>query len=39
MRVTVGRKTLEDGAVDIRDRATSDERRVSIDELAGAVAV
>jgi prolyl-tRNA synthetase len=39
MRVTVGRKTLEDGAVDVRDRETGDERRVTIDELAGAVAV
>jgi prolyl-tRNA synthetase len=39
LRVTVGRKTLEDGAVDVRDRATGEERRVAIDELAGAVAV
>jgi prolyl-tRNA synthetase len=39
MRVTVGRKTLEDGAVDVRDRASGDERRVAIDELAGAVPV
>jgi prolyl-tRNA synthetase len=37
MRVTVGRKTLEDGAVDVRDRATGEERRVAIDEVAGAV--
>jgi prolyl-tRNA synthetase len=35
-RVTVGRKTLEDGAVDVRDRATGEERRVPLDEL-GAV--
>jgi glycyl-tRNA synthetase (class II) len=35
--VTVGRKTLEDGAVDVRDRATGEERRVAIGELAEAV--
>ena len=28
VRVTVGKKTLEDGAVDVRDRATGEERRV-----------
>jgi prolyl-tRNA synthetase len=39
LRVTVGRKTLDDGAVDVRDRETGEERRVSIDELAGTVAV
>jgi prolyl-tRNA synthetase len=39
MRVTVGRKTLEDGAVDVRDRETGEERRVAIDELSGLVAV
>jgi prolyl-tRNA synthetase len=33
LRVTVGRKTLEDGAVDVRERATGDERRVAIAEL------
>jgi prolyl-tRNA synthetase len=32
-RVTVGKKTLEDGAVDVRDRATGDERRVPLAEL------
>jgi prolyl-tRNA synthetase len=37
VRVTVGRKTLEDGAVDVRDRATGAERRVAIGELSGAV--
>jgi prolyl-tRNA synthetase len=36
IRVTVGKKTLEDGAVDIRDRATGDERRVPINELSEA---
>jgi prolyl-tRNA synthetase len=39
MRVTVGRKTLEDGAVDVRDRESGEERRVTIEELAGAVTV
>ena len=29
-RVTVGKKTLEDGAVDVRNRATGDERRVAV---------
>jgi prolyl-tRNA synthetase len=33
LRVTVGRKTLDDGAVDLRDRTTGEERRVPIDEL------
>ena len=33
VRVTVGKKTLEDGAVDVRDRATGDERRVAIPDL------
>ena len=33
IRVTVGSKTLEDGAVDVRDRATGEERRVAIAEL------
>jgi prolyl-tRNA synthetase len=33
VRITVGRKTLEDGAVDVRDRATGDERRVSAEEV------
>jgi prolyl-tRNA synthetase len=37
VRVTVGKKTLEDGAVDVRDRATGEERRVPIDDLPGAV--
>ena len=32
-RVTVGKKTLEDGAVDIRSRATGEERRVAVDEV------
>jgi len=33
VRVTAGKKSLEDGAVDIRDRATGEERRVRVDEL------
>ena len=37
-RVTVGRRTLDDGAVDVRDRATGEERRVPIDELGDAIA-
>jgi prolyl-tRNA synthetase len=35
LRVTVGKKTTEDGAVDVRDRATGDERRVAVGELGG----
>jgi len=35
IRVTVGKKTLDDGAVDVRDRASGEERRVSIGELGG----
>jgi len=35
-RITVGKKTLEDGAVDLRDRATGDERRVPIGSLGEA---
>jgi prolyl-tRNA synthetase len=37
VRVTVGKKTTEDGAVDVRDRATGDEHRVQIAELGGIV--
>jgi prolyl-tRNA synthetase len=33
VRVTVGKKTLEDDAVDVRDRASGDERRVPIADL------
>jgi len=33
VRVTVGRKSLEDGAVDVRDRTTGEERRVAVEEL------
>jgi prolyl-tRNA synthetase len=38
IRVTVGKKTLDDGAVDVRQRATGDERRVPIPELSGKLA-
>jgi prolyl-tRNA synthetase len=33
VRVTVGKKTLEDGMVDVRDRATGEERRVPAQEV------
>ena len=33
IRVTAGKKSLEDGAVDVRDRKTGAERRVSVDRL------
>jgi prolyl-tRNA synthetase len=33
VRVTVGKKTLEDDAVDVRERETGEERRVGIAEL------
>jgi prolyl-tRNA synthetase len=36
-RVTVGRKTAEDGAVDLRRRETGEERRVPIADLGGSV--
>ena len=32
-RITVGKKTLEDGAVDVRDRASGEERRVPVAEV------
>jgi prolyl-tRNA synthetase len=35
LRVTVGKKTAEDGAVDVRDRKTGEERRVPLGELGG----
>jgi prolyl-tRNA synthetase len=34
-RVTVGKKTLEDDAVDVRERATGEERRVAVDDIGG----
>jgi prolyl-tRNA synthetase len=36
-RITVGKKTADDGAGDVRDRATGEERRVAIAELGEAV--
>jgi prolyl-tRNA synthetase len=36
-RITVGRKTLADGAVDVRDRARGDERRVAIGDLKDSI--
>ena len=33
VRVTAGKKSLEDGAVDVRDRRTGDERRINVAEL------
>jgi prolyl-tRNA synthetase len=33
VRVTVGKKTLDDNSVDVRDRVTGEERRVAIDGL------
>jgi glycyl-tRNA synthetase (class II) len=33
VRVTAGKKSLEDGAVDVRDRATGSERRVRVEDL------
>jgi Prolyl-tRNA synthetase len=33
IRITAGKKSLEDGAVDVRDRASGEERRVSVDRL------
>ncbi len=32
-RITVGKKTLEDGAVDVRDRASGEEQRVPVAEV------
>jgi prolyl-tRNA synthetase len=35
IRVTVGKKTVEDGAVDVRDRESGEERRVPLADLGG----
>jgi prolyl-tRNA synthetase len=37
IRATVGKKTLDDGAVDVRDRKTGEERRVSVADLGSIV--
>ena len=34
LRITAGKKSLEDGLVDLKDRETGEERRVPIEELA-----
>jgi len=36
-RVTVGKRTLEDGAVDLRDRSTGDEQRVELERVSEGV--
>jgi prolyl-tRNA synthetase len=33
IRITAGKKSLEDGAVDVKDRATGAERRVNVADL------
>jgi prolyl-tRNA synthetase len=33
IRITAGKKSLDDGAVDVRDRATGEERRVNVADL------
>jgi prolyl-tRNA synthetase len=33
VRITVGKKTLEDGAVDVKERKSGDEKRVNVAEL------
>jgi prolyl-tRNA synthetase len=33
MRITAGKKSLEDGKVDVRDRATGEERRLAVADL------
>jgi prolyl-tRNA synthetase len=37
VRVTIGRKTLEDGSVDVRERATGAESRVPLESVGSAV--
>ena len=37
IRITAGKKSLEDGAVDVRDRATGEERRVNVADLGTVV--
>jgi prolyl-tRNA synthetase len=33
LRVTMGKRTLEDGMVDVRERASRDERRVNVSQI------
>jgi len=35
LRITAGTKSLEDGLVDVKDRATGDERRIAPEEIIG----
>ncbi len=37
IRITAGKKSLEDGAVDVRDRSTGEERRVNVADLGTVV--
>jgi prolyl-tRNA synthetase len=37
VRITIGRKTLEDGAFDVRDRATGTESRIGLESVGSAV--
>jgi prolyl-tRNA synthetase len=37
VRITIGRKTLEDGSVDVRERATGAESRVPLESVGSAV--
>jgi prolyl-tRNA synthetase len=37
VRITVGRKTLDDDAVDVRERATGRDERVPVTDLANRV--
>jgi prolyl-tRNA synthetase len=37
LRVTAGKKSLDDGAVDVRERATGAERRVNVADLGKGV--
>jgi len=34
IRITAGKKSLEDGKVDVRDRASGDEKRLNVADLA-----
>ena len=37
MRITVGKKTVEDGSVDVLARAGKSEERVKVDQVVGRV--
>ena len=39
VRITVGKRTLDDGAVDVRDRRSGEERRVPLAEIANQVGI